>query len=420
MKIAIIGSGISGLGAAYLLAKQHEITVFEKEDRIGGHTATKEINYLGEKHFIDTGFIVYNDWTYPNFIKLLNELQVKSQATEMSFSVKSALTGLEYAGSNLNSLFAQRKNIFSIKYLNMLREIVRFNELAKQDLELGRVEEGITLKEYLDKNAYSEFFRSHYLIPMGSAIWSASLATMEKFPLLFFVRFFKNHGLLNIKDRPQWRVLEGGSQAYLKPLSASFKDRVFTNRDIAIVTRSHEGVLITMKNGIQHHFDQVIFACHSDQALSLLGDASDKESNILGAIPYQNNDVVMHSDVSLLPKNKRAWASWNYQLTSNGLKTNQQEAVLTYNMNILQGIKSDTTFCVSLNTRDSIAPEKIIGEYQYSHPVFSLASVDASERWTEINGVNKTWFCGAYWANGFHEDGFSSAIRVAKALGVDW
>lgn len=420
MKIAIIGSGISGLGAAYLLSKQHDITVFEKEAIIGGHTATKEISYQGETHCIDTGFIVYNDWTYPNFIKLLNELKVETQPTQMSFSVKSELTGLEYAGSGFNSLFAQRKNLFSPKYINMLREIVRFNEQAKQDLETGKVDSSITLKDYLDKNKYGELFRSHYLIPMGSAIWSATSDTMENFPLLFFVRFFKNHGLLNIKDRPQWRVLKGGSHAYLKPLTKRFEDKIFTDSHIRSVIRNHEGVRIIMKSGAEHHFDQVVFACHSDQALDLLVDASEKEQKILGDILYQVNDVVMHTDTTLLPKNKRAWASWNYQLKNHGLKNHPQHAVLTYNMNILQGLQSDTTFCVSLNTRESINSEKILGEYQYSHPVFTLESVAAAERWQEINGVNNTWFCGAYWANGFHEDGFTSALRVAKQLGIAW
>jgi len=420
MKIAIIGSGISGLGAGYLLHKHHEVTVFEKEMIIGGHTATKEIDYQGEKYHIDTGFIVYNDWTYPNFIRLLNELKVESQPTEMSFSVKSEITGLEYAGSNLNTLFAQRKNIFSFSYLNMLREIVKFNQQATEDLESGKVDKAITLKEYLDIHAYGEMFRSHYLIPMGSAIWSASLDTMEKFPLLFFIRFFKNHGLLNIKNRPQWRVLKGGSHAYLKPLISGFEDRIFTDSHIRCVQRHEEGVTITMLSGAQHHYDQVIFACHSDQALALLGDATQTEAEILGAIPYQENEVVMHTDTSLLPNNKRAWASWNYQIKSNALKGKQQQALLTYNMNILQGIESETTFCVSLNITDEIAHDKVIGQYRYSHPVFSLASVAAAERWQEINGVNKTWFCGAYWANGFHEDGFSSALRVANGLGIEW
>jgi predicted NAD/FAD-binding protein len=421
MKIAVIGSGISGLGAAYLLSKDHEVSVFEKDERIGGHTATKEIIYKDERHFIDTGFIVFNDWTYPNFIKLIDELGVESKETEMSFSVKSELNGLEYAGGNLDTLFAQRKNLFSLKYLRMLKDIVRFNKDASKDLEQGRVEEAITLKQYLDKNGYSDLFITHYLIPMGSAIWSAPLAAMESFPLLFFIRFFKNHGLLNIKNRPQWRVVKGGSHSYLEPLCESFKDKIYTHSDIKSVQRLQDEVLITMANGSDHRFDQVVFACHSDQALALLKDPSADEKSILGAIPYQNNEVLMHTDDSLLPKNKKAWASWNYCLkSSNEASTKDQEAVLTYNMNILQGLQSDTTFCVSLNASEIIDPQKIIGKYNYSHPVFSLESVASANKWQDINGVNKTWFCGAYWANGFHEDGFSSAVRVAQNLGVKW
>ena len=262
MNIAIIGAGISGLGAAYLLSKKHEVTIFESASRIGGHTATKEISYENKTYEIDTGFIVFNDWTYPNFIKLLNELKVDSQDTEMSFSVKSDITGLEYAGSNLNTLFAQRKNIFSVKYITMLKEIVRFNKQATEDLENGRVDKSITLQEYLKNNNYSDFFISHYLIPMGSAIWSATSSSMGKFPLLFFVQFFKNHGLLNIKNRPQWKVIKGGSHAYLEPLCASFSDRIFTDSHIKSVVRNNEGVIITMKNGQSNQFDQVVFACH--------------------------------------------------------------------------------------------------------------------------------------------------------------
>ncbi len=419
MKIAIIGGGISGLGAAYLLQKDHDVTVFEKENSVGGHTATKTVEHNGRSYDIDTGFIVFNDWTYPNFIKLLDELGVESQDTRMSFSVKSDVRDLEYAGSSLNTLFAQRKNLLSPSYLKMLKDIVRFNKESIEDLEKGRIEGDMTLGEYLAQNNYGELFKSHYLVPMGSAIWSATLSSMEAFPLLFFVRFFKNHGLLSIKNRPQWRVIKGGSKSYLAPLCDSFKDRIRTGVNIQSVTRDEQGVSIQFEGqeGKEpERFDQVIFGCHSDQALAMLGDASDAEQSVLGAMPYQENDVILHTDISLLPNRRLAWSAWNYGLVS----ATDQNAILTYNMNILQGIESDTTFCVSLNTEETIDPNKILGRYRYAHPVFSLESVAATQRWSEVNGTNKTWFCGAYWANGFHEDGFSSALRVANALGVDW
>ncbi|MCP3907711.1 MAG: NAD(P)-binding protein [Oceanicoccus sp.] len=416
MKIAVIGSGISGLSSAYLLQHDHEITVFESEANIGGHTATMDVTLQGKDYAVDTGFIVYNDWTYPNFIRLMDELGVQSQPTEMSFSVSCDLSGLEYGGNNLNTLFAQRRNIFSPSYLKMIKDILRFNKESIEHLESGRIEEGITLGEYLKSNGYGETFANKYLIPMGSAIWSASTDSMFDFPLLFFVRFFKNHGLLSVNNRPQWRVIKGGSREYLQPLTAGFKDRIRVNSPVASISRDETGVDISLADGSIERFDQVIVASHSDQALSMLNDATVAEKEVLGAIPYQKNDVVLHTDASILPNKKLAWSSWNYWLRSE----RQEQAILTYNMNILQGIEAPETFCVTLNATESIDSSKILGQYNYSHPVFSLQSVAAAERWGDINGVNRTWFCGAYWANGFHEDGASSGIRVAKALGAKW
>ena len=416
MKIAIIGSGISGLSCGYLLAKNHQLSVFEAGPTIGGHTATKEIKVNGKDYAIDTGFIVFNDWTYPNFIRLMNEIGVQSKETEMSFSVSCQLSGLEYGGSNLNTLFAQRRNLLKPSYYKMLADIVNFNKQAIADLEQQRLDPAMTLAEYLSLKGYGKLFADKYLIPMGSAIWSASTEVMLNFPLVFFVRFFKNHGLLSVNNRPQWRVIQGGSRQYLQPLSKDFSDRIRTNCPVQSVTRVEKGVQLALADGSIEHFDEVVFACHSDQALALLSDATQQEQQILGAMPYQENDVVLHTDESLLPTKKLAWSSWNYQLKSQ----QQEQATLTYNMNILQGIESDTTFCVTLNATDDIDSDKILGRYQYSHPVFSLASVAATERWDDINGVNNTWFCGAYWGNGFHEDGASSGIRVAKALGAQW
>ena len=416
MNIAIIGTGISGLTAAYLLNRQHDITVFEADERLGGHTATIDVELQGEHYAIDTGFIVYNDWTYPNFIKLMTELGVANQPTSMGFSVSCQQTGLEYSGENLNTLFAQRKNLFSPKYLRMLRDIVRFNREAIADLQSERISEAMKLGDYLQHNNYGEYFKSKYLIPMGSAIWSTSTEDMLNFPLLFFVRFFKNHGLLSVNDRPQWRVIKGGSRSYIDPLTASFKDRIRLGSPVSRITRHQQGVSIESRYGSEP-FDQVVIATHSDQALALLGgDSSAAERDILAAIPYQQNDVVLHTDTRLLPANRRTWSSWNYLLR----KEQQERAILSYDMNILQGLKSDHTFVVTLNASDEIDPDKVLGRYQYAHPVFSLQSEAAVKRWSEINGVNHTWFCGAYWANGFHEDGAASGIRVAKALGIDW
>lgn len=416
MKIAIIGSGISGLTSAYLLQQQHDVTVFESAERIGGHTATVQVEEAGSTRAIDTGFIVFNDWTYPNFIRLMDELGVKSKATEMSFSVSCQRTGLEYGGNNLNTLFAQRRNLLNFSFIGMLKDILRFNKEAILDLESGQLKEGVTLGEYLKEKGYGSRFASHYLIPMGSAIWSSTLDEMMEFPLVFFVRFFKNHGLLSVNDRPQWRVIEGGSSAYLQPLVENFKDRVQLGADITQVYRTEDKVIIHFGDGATQVFDQVVFACHSDEALALLADPSPDEQAVLGAIPYRNNDVVLHTDTRLLPKKKLAWSSWNYHLGEDRTKP----ATLSYNMNILQHFSSDTTYVVTLNQTDMIAEDKIVGRFQYSHPTFTLEGIKAQDRWQDINGVNKTWFCGAYWRNGFHEDGCWSGVRVANGLGISW
>lgn len=416
MKIAIIGSGISGLTSAYLLQREHDVTVFESAARIGGHTATIEVPEGNSTRNIDTGFIVFNDWTYPNFIRLMDELGVKSKATEMSFSVSCQRTGLEYGGNNLNTLFAQRRNLLNFSFIGMLKDILRFNKEAIQDLDSGQLKEGVTLGEYLKDKGYGERFASHYLIPMGSAIWSSTLNEMMSFPLVFFVRFFKNHGLLSVNDRPQWRVIEGGSSAYLKPLVDQFKDKILLNAKIASVTRADNQVVIKLADGAEQVFDQVVFACHSDEALALLSDPSSDENTILSAIPYRNNDVVLHTDTSMLPKKKLAWSSWNYHLGEDQAKP----ATLSYNMNILQHFSSDTTYVVTLNQSDMIDDKKVLGRFQYAHPTFTLEGIKAQDRWQDINGVNNTWFCGAYWRNGFHEDGCWSGVRVANGLGVTW
>ncbi|MFO7705609.1 MAG: FAD-dependent oxidoreductase [Halopseudomonas sp.] len=412
MRIAIVGSGISGLVSAHLLSRQHEVTVFEAADWIGGHTHTVDVEVDGKPYAIDTGFIVFNDWTYPNFIRLMDQLGVVSKDTEMSFSVNEPASGLEYNGHSLNSLFAQRSNLFSPGFIGMVRDILRFNREALSDLESGRLHTETTLGEYLQSKGYGQRFSQHYIIPMGAAIWSMSLADMLAFPLAFFVRFFKNHGLLSVSDRPQWRVISGGSRAYIEPLIAPFKQAIRLNCPVQRITRDPQGVTLTSPQG-EERFDKVILACHSDQALRLLAEPTEPEQSILGAIGYADNDVVLHTDTRLLPRRRLAWASWNYRLDN----AQQRSAAVTYNMNILQGIESDTTFCVSLNQTAAIDPASILGRFSYAHPQFSLAAAAAQARWQELLGANHTFFCGAYWANGFHEDGVASALRVTEALG---
>jgi predicted NAD/FAD-binding protein len=412
MKVAIIGSGIAGLTTAYLLARKHDITVFEAADWVGGHTHTVDVAVADRPYSIDTGFIVFNDWTYPNFIRLLNQLKVDFKATEMSFSVSDPATGTEYNGNNLNSLFAQRSNLLSPRFWGMLRDIMRFNREAIDDLQNRRIADDTTLGQYLESGGYGRRFIEHYIVPMGAAIWSMSLADMLGFPLQFFVRFFKNHGLLSVNHRPQWQVISGGSSRYIEPLTRSFAQRIRLNCPVQRVERDAAGVLIHSAHGSER-FDKVVFACHSDQALAMLAEPSTTEREILGALPYADNDVVLHTDTRLLPKRPLAWASWNYRLGGNG----QQLAAVTYDMNILQGIASDTTFCVSLNQTAAIDPQKILARYRYAHPQYSLAAVAAQARWEELHGEQHSYFCGAYWANGFHEDGVVSALRVASAFG---
>ncbi|WP_203008199.1 NAD(P)/FAD-dependent oxidoreductase [Pseudomonas paraversuta] len=412
MKIAIIGSGISGLTCGYLLHKEHDIRVFEASDWVGGHTHTVDVGIGGRHYKIDTGFIVFNDWTYPNFIKLIDRLGVRSKATEMSFSVHDPRRNFEYNGNSLNSLFAQRSNLLSPGFWGMLRDILRFNRQAVRDLQQQRIASDTRLGDYLQQRCYGPRFIEHYIVPMGAAIWSMPLAEMQAFPLQAFIRFFKNHGLLSITNRPQWRVIEGGSSAYVQPLSAGFAEHIRLNCPVTAVERDDLGVLIHSPAGSER-FDKVIFACHSDQALKLLARPTVAEQQILGALPYADNDVVLHTDTRLLPERKQAWASWNYRLGDVG----QRRASVTYAMNILQGIESETTFCVSLNQTEAIDPLQVLARYTYAHPQYSLDAVAAQGRWQELLGPQHSYFCGAYWANGFHEDGVVSALRVASAFG---
>lgn len=418
MRIAVIGGGISGMMAWYLLDKQHDITVFEAGDYLGGHTATVDVDVNGHSYAIDTGFIVFNDWTYPLFNKFLARLGVSQQHTTMSFSVKNEAENLEYNGNTLTSLFSQRRNLFRPSFWRMLKDVVRFNKLGKKLLAQDSPELDMTLGGFLQQHRFGDEISRNYLMPMGAAIWSAGLADMPAFPLRFFLRFFHNHGLLNISNRPQWSVISGGSRSYVQALTRQLgTEKVRLNQQITTVKRSETGVSLQFADGSSEQFDKVILACHSDQALKLLGaDATTDEAAVLGNIAYQQNDVVLHTDTRLLPKRQRAWAAWNYNLAAE----QHSRATLTYNMNLLQGIDSDTTFCVTLNNTAAIDSSKILRQFQYSHPVYNEKTLLAQQQRGLINGQNHTYFCGAYWYNGFHEDGVKSAVDVANMFGVEF
>ncbi|GAB60197.1 NAD(P)/FAD-dependent oxidoreductase [Rheinheimera nanhaiensis] len=418
MRIAVVGGGISGMMAWYLLQRKHDVTLIEANDYLGGHTATVDVTVEGKQYAIDTGFIVFNNWTYPIFNRFIAELGVAYQHTTMSFSVKHSAQNLEYNGNTFSSLFAQRRNLIRPSFWGMLLEIVRFNKLGKKLLAEQHADLDLALGDFLHKHDFGSAIRDNYLMPMGAAIWSAGLAEMPAFPVRFFLRFFNNHGLLNVSDRPQWSVIKGGSKRYVDALCTKLgTDNVKLGQRISQIQRDDKGVMLQFADGRTEHYDKLVLACHSDQALALLGDAaSEDERAVLGGIAYQKNEVVLHTDTRLLPTRQRAWAAWNYNLDANI----NDRATLTYNMNILQGISAPVTFCVTLNNSAAIAADKILGVYQYDHPVYNHYTLAAQQQRSKINGVNHTYFCGAYWYNGFHEDGAKSAVDVAALLGVDY
>mgnify|MGYP006081937087 FL=1 len=413
MRIAIIGAGISGLTTAYLLNKKHDITVFEKNDYIGGHTHTHDIDMDGKTFSVDSGFIVYNENTYPNFIKLLDRLGVESQLSSMGFSVKAIGKNLEYAGNSLSALFAQRSNFFKPSFFRMIRGILNFNRQAEFDL--AKFSPDTTLEEYLEKKGHSREFIENYIVPMGAAIWSTKPSDMLKMPVVFFIKFFKNHGLLQIKDRPKWWVIKGGSKYYVEKLIENFKDKIKVSTPIRTIKRTDEiiEILYGTDSLISESFDAVILATHSDQALKILDQPTSKEKEILGALPYQKNEALLHFDDSILPSRRSAWSSWNYLLDED----KDKPVALTYNMNILQSLESEHTFCVTLNSDNVVDPRKIIKKLNYEHPLFTLEGIRAQNRKKEISGENRTFYCGAYWRNGFHEDGVVSALDVCREFG---
>tara|TARA_B100001250_G_C19763516_1_gene773601 strand:+ start:151 stop:1398 length:1248 start_codon:yes stop_codon:yes gene_type:complete len=412
MKIAIIGSGISGLTSAYLLNRKHDVKIFEANDYIGGHTHTHNIDIDGSSYSVDTGFIVYNEKTYPNFIKLLDELNIERQLSTMGFSVKSATQDYEYAGESLNTLFAKRTNIFRISFWRMIYEMYHFGK--KADSHGCGLDVSMTLGDYLIDKNYSSEFINYFIIPMGAAIWSTPANRVLNMPAYFFIKFFYNHGMLEIKNRPNWWVVKNGSSEYIKKIILGFEDKIYLSTPVHKVSRVEDGVEIVLsKNENTLKFDCVVFATHSDQALAILEDPSNAEKDILGSIPYQKNKVLLHTDSSVLPRRKLAWASWNYQLDSDP----NAPVILTYNMNILQTIEANKTFCVTLNDIDSVNENKILKKITYHHPLFTVKAIEAQKRKSEISGINNTYYCGAYWRNGFHEDGVISALDVCSFFG---
>jgi predicted NAD/FAD-binding protein len=409
-QIAIIGTGISGLVAAHKLNADWDISLYEQGNHIGGHTNTIDIEYSGENYSIDTGFIVYNEKAYPVFCELLNTLGISTKSTEMSFSVQCQDTGLEYNGTSLNKIFSQRSNLLRPSFHRMLREIIRFYKNAPELLQ--GLDTSTTLGDYLEQGHYSREFIEQHIIPMGAAIWSASPEGMFDFPARSFAQFFDNHGFLQWKERPQWRVICGGSKRYVEALIMPFIEKIHTNSPIESICREGDVVKLSIEKKPPKYFDKVIIATHSDQALKLLSDPTPQETEILGAIRYQKNETILHTDSKLLPRKKLAWASWNYFLPTKS----PNAATVTYNMNILQGLKSPVPFCVSLNRHDEIDERSILKHITYHHPVYDLDTLSAQSKRHKINGVNQTYFCGAYWGYGFHEDGARSGIEVAKAI----
>lgn len=413
MRIAVVGSGIAGLASAWLLSRKHEVTLFEANDYFGGHTHTHEVEQAGKSYRIDSGFIVHNPAHYPLLTRMFAQLGVASQPTTMSFSVHSEASGLEYNATTLDTLFCQRRNLLSPRFLGMVRDLARFYREAPALLLTP--EDTTSLGDYLLQHGYGTAFRDEHLIPMASALWSSPPTQILQFPARYLVQFMANHQMLQLAGRPQWRVVKGGSSTYVAALRAHWPVRERLHCPVHSILRHAGGVEVCSAAGVEH-FDQLVLACHSDQALRLLGDANEREHSILGAMTYQANDTVLHTDASVLPRRRKAWAAWNAWLP----RDPAAPCTVSYCMNLLQGIASPEPFVVSLNRSEAIDPAKVLARMRYHHPVYTRASVQAQARKAEIQGWRRTWFAGAYWGWGFHEDGMRSAVEVAAALGVHW
>ena len=410
MRIAIVGAGVAGLTAAYRLDDDHDVTLFEATDRPGGHANTVDVEWDGRRLALDTGFMVFNRRTYPHFVRLLEELRIDSRPTTMSFSVTDPVGGLEYNGHSINTLFAQRRNLLRPGFWRMLRDVVRFNREARG---WESRDDDETLGDVLARGRYSREFRELYLLPMGAAIWSCPNRSFAEFPVQFVAEFFRNHGLLDVFDRPTWYVVEGGSRTYVQALLGRLRGGLRSNSPIRSVRRFPDRVELHSPGGAVEAFDHVVLACHADQALRLLGpDATGAERDVLGAFPYQRNTAVLHTDESLLPRNRRARACWNVRLTGDPAAP----SVTTYDLGALQGISASAAFCLTLNADDRIDPRRVLRTFEYHHPVFTTGRRSAQRRHSELIDLRRTSYCGAYWRNGFHEDGVVSALAVAASL----
>jgi len=412
MKVAVVGAGVSGLVVAHLLHPAHEVTVFETNGYAGGHTNTIRVDTPNETHEVDTGFIVFNDRNYPNFERLLRRVGVAWQPSTMSFSVSDGVGDFEYSSGSPNGLFAKRAHLVTPWFHRMVADLARFNRAARELLDDHAPD--VSLRAWLEHHRFSRTFIERLIVPQASAVWSAAPRQMWSFPARFLAEFFDNHGMLSVRGRPSWRTVRGGSARYVEALTRPFSHRLRLRTPVQEVTRHHDHVLVKPRGGEAERFDEVVLATHSDQALALLADASGGEREILGAIPYQPNEAVLHTDARMLPRRRRAWASWNYHL----LPEPKPASTVTYHMNRLQSLRAEREFCVTLNHSERIDPARVIRRISYAHPVYTEAGVRAQARVGEIDGCNRTHFCGAYWGWGFHEDGVVSALRVGERFGA--
>ena len=412
MNIAVVGCGVSGLVAARLLSANHNVTLFESSNYPGGHANTVECKAFGQNFVVDTGFMVFNSETYPNFCQLLKQLDVRIQESDMSFSVMCTQTGFEYQGSSLNGLFAQRLNLLKPSFYGMLADIARFNRNARRFIKQDNHD--LSVKEFLQQGRYQPAFCRNYLTPMAAAIWSSKPGQILEFPARFLLEFMHNHGLLQLSRRPRWKTICGGSRTYISKLLGPLEKHLYLNTPIRNIIRHPEQVVIQPVHGQEHCFDRVVVATHADQALRLLDNPTDLERKTLSSFPYQTNEAFLHTDISQMPRRKAAWASWNYQI---GGKDNPPASV-TYNLSQLQRLNSPSPLMVTLNPNKPIKDNAILQRFEYRHPLFSHASIRAQQKWQELNGRQHTYFCGAYWHNGFHEDGVVSALNVAGLFGL--